>query len=262
MAGDRRFEAENVVVAMATYQVPWLPPFAQELDHGIVQLHSGRYRNPSQLQGGGVLVVGAGNSGVEIAVEVARSHPTWLSGKYPGHIPFRPDSVVGRRIGVRLVRFLGHHMLTVNTPLGRKVRPKLLHRAGPLVRVKPKDIAAAGIQRVPRVAGVRNGLPMLEDQQVLDVTNVIWCTGFRPDFSWINLPIFGEEEKEPEHRRGIIAREPGLYFVGLFFLYAATSGIFTGVGRDAKHVVKDIAARTRTARAAEKRPPSLLANRR
>jgi putative flavoprotein involved in K+ transport len=140
-------------------------------------------------------------------------------------------------------RVVGHHVLTVKTPIGRRVRRKVLSHGAPLVRVKPKDIAAAGIERVPRVVGVRDGLPVLEDQRVLDVANVIWCTGFRPDFSWINLPVFGDEEKEPLHHRGIIASEPGLYFVGLLFLYAMSSAFLPGVGRDAKHIAKHIAAR-------------------
>ncbi len=91
--------------------------------------------------------------------------------------------------------------------------------------------------------GVRDGLPMLEDQRVLEVTNVVWCTGFRPDFSWIDLPVFGEEKREPMHHRGIVVSEPGLYFVGLFFLYAMSSGFLPGVGRDAEHIAKHIASR-------------------
>lgn len=109
-----------------------------------------------------------------------------------------------------------HRVLTVNTPIGRRMRPRLLRHAGPVVRVKPKDLAAAGVERVPKVVGVRNGLPVLEDQRALKVANVIWCTGFRPDFSWIDLPVFADEI-EPEHQRGIVGTEPGLYFVGLFF---------------------------------------------
>jgi putative flavoprotein involved in K+ transport len=89
------------------------------------------------------------------------------------------------------------------------------------------------------------GLPVLEDQRVLEVANVIWCIGFRPDFSWIDLPVFGEDEIEPKHMRGIVANEPGLYFVGLFFLYAASSGLVGGVGRDAEHVVEAITSRSR-----------------
>jgi putative flavoprotein involved in K+ transport len=246
-AGDLRFEADNVVVAMSTHQTPWVPPFASELDPDIVQLHPGEYRNPSQLQDGGVLLVGAGNTGAEIALEVASGHPTWLSGRDTGHVPFRIETVAARYIFLPLVfRFVGHHVLTVDTPIGRKVRPKILSRGAPLVRVKPKDIAAAGIERVPRVEGVRDGLPVLEDGRSLEVANVVWCTGFRPDFSWIDLPIFGEEEepKEPMHERGVVANEPGLYFVGLLFLYAMSSAFLPGVGRDAEHVVEDIVSPT------------------
>jgi putative flavoprotein involved in K+ transport len=243
-AGDRRLAADNVVVAMATYQVPSIPPFAQELHPDVVQLHAGRYRNPSQLQNGGVLVVGVGNSGAEIALEVAGGQPTWLAGKESGHVPFRIESPVARHIFQPLLfRVIGHRVLTVDTPIGRRMRPKLLAHAAPLVRVKPRDLAAAGIQRVPRVVGVRDGRPLLEDHQVLEVANVIWCTGFGPDHSWIDLPVFGE--REPLHHRGIVASEPGLYFVGLFFLYAMSSGFLPGVGRDAEHVARHIASRGR-----------------
>jgi putative flavoprotein involved in K+ transport len=245
-AGDRLFEATNVVVAMASHQVPRVPPFARELDPGIVQLHSAEYRNTSQLQDGPVLVVGAGNSGAEIAVEVVTEHPTWLAGKETGHVPFRIERAPARFVFLPLMfRFIGHRVLTVRTPIGRKMRPKLLSHGAPLVRVKPKDIVDAGVERVARVAGVRDGLPLLADDRVLEAANVIWCTGFRPDFSWIDLRVFGDEEapKEPIHRRGIVAGEPGLYFVGLFFLYAMSSGFLPGVGRDAEHVAKHIASR-------------------
>ena len=241
-AGREYFESENVVVAMANYQVPRVPAFAGELDTGIVQLHSHEYRNPSQLQEGGVLVVGVGNSGAEIAIEVARTHRTWISGKETGHIPFRIESFIARNFLVRLVRFVGHHVLTVSTPIGRKVRPKMLAKAAPLVRVKPQDLIDAGIERVPRVVGVRNGRPLLADDRTLDVNNVIWCTGYQPGFSWIQLPIFGEDGR-PDHERGIVKRMPGMYFVGLHFLYAMSSATLIGVSRDAERVVKALASR-------------------
>jgi putative flavoprotein involved in K+ transport len=252
-AGDRRFEADHVVVAMATYQVPSVPAFAPELDPGVVQLHAGEYRNPSQLQEGGVLVVGAGNSGAEIALEVAGGHPTWLAGKESGHVPFRIEGAAARHIFQPLLfRVIGHRVLTVDTPIGRKLRPRLISHGAPLVRVKPKDLAAAGIQRVPRVVGVRDGRPLLEDRGVLEVANVVWCTGFRPDFSWIDLPVFGETE--PMHHRGIVANAPGLYFVGLAFLYAMSSGFLPGVGRDAEHIANHIASRQLDRRPAAQEP--------
>jgi putative flavoprotein involved in K+ transport len=245
-AGDRSFEADHVVVAMATYQRHRVPAFAPELDPDVVQLHSRDYRNPSQLRPGGVLIVGAGNSGSEIALELARAgHQIWMSGRDTGHIPFRIEGVAGRFVLVHLVlRVVFHRVLTTDTPMGRKVRPKIVSQGGPLIRVKPKDLAAVGVQRVPRTAGVRDGLPLLDDGRVLDVTNVVWCTGFHPGFSWIQLPGFGGDG-EPVHVRGVAANQPGLYFVGLHFLYALSSTMIHGVGRDAEHIADTIAARIR-----------------
>jgi putative flavoprotein involved in K+ transport len=241
-----QFEADNVVVAMGSYQLPRLPVFAGSLDPDIVQLHSAAYRNVAQLREGRVLVVGVGNSGAEIALDVAASRQTWLAGTESGRVPFHHGGALARHLFLPLMfRVIGHRVLTIRTPVGRKMRPKLLSHAAPLVRVKPADIAAAGIQRVSRVVGTRDGLPVLEDERVLPVENVIWCTGFRPDFSWIDLPVFdgqNKEPKEPIHARGIVADEPGLYFVGLAFLYAMSSGFLPGVGRDAEHVVKHIAS--------------------
>jgi putative flavoprotein involved in K+ transport len=240
-AGDRRWEAEHVVVAMATWQRPRIPGFARELDPGIVQLHSIDYRNPSQLRDGGVLMVGAGNSGAEIALDVAPAHRTWLSGRDTGHIPFRIDGVAARLLLRLVFRVLFYRVLTTDTPMGRKQRPHLTSRGLPLVRVRSQDLAAAGVERVPRLVGVRDGLPVLADGRVLDVTNVIWCTGFDPGFSWIDLPVVGERG-EPVHQRGVVATQPGLYFVGLHFLYAASSAMIHGVGRDAEHIVDTIEA--------------------
>jgi putative flavoprotein involved in K+ transport len=232
-----------VIVAMANYQVPRIPPFARELDSNIVQVHSHHYRNPSQLKPGNTLVVGAGNSGADIAIEVAKTHPTWMSGKESGHIPFQIESFFGRFILFRIVRFIGHHVLTLGTPLGRKQHPKLLTRTTPLVRVKPKDLINVGVERVERVVGVRDGRPLLANERTLDVSNIIWCTGYEPGFSWIDLPVF-DEKGRPMHERGVVHRVPGVYFVGLHFLYAMSSATLVGVGRDAEHVAKAVEFRT------------------
>ena len=162
-----------------------------------MQLHSAAYRHPSQLREGGVLVVGAGNSGADISIEVAREHRTWLAGSELAHVPFRIETWVARNVLIRIVRFVGVHLITLRTPIGRKAREQFVAGGTIVVRVKPKDIAAAGITRVPKVTGVRDGLPVLEDGQVLDVANVIWCTGFRQDYSWIDLPIFDETGGSP-----------------------------------------------------------------
>ena len=240
-SGDRRIEADNVVVASGAHQIPGISSFASELDPSIVQLHSSEYLGPSQLQEGSVLLVGVGNSGAEISFEVSRTHETLLAGKEHGHLPARHGSIPFRFL-FRVVRFIGYHVLTLSTPIGRKVRPKFIATGPPLIRVRPKDIAAAGIERVGRAVGVRSGSPLVGGDRVLDVANVIWCTGFHPDFSWIHLPVF-DEAGDPKHVRGVVSSEPGLYFVGLLFLYAAVSDVLPGVGRDAEHIAKHIASR-------------------
>jgi putative flavoprotein involved in K+ transport len=246
-AGEQHFAAKNVVVAMASFQIPAVPGFAQELDPDIVQMHSRDYLNPAQLREGKVLVVGAGNSGAEIALELAADHNVWLSGRHVGHVPFDTRSFAGRNFLVPLVlRFLFHRVLTLDTPIGRKVRPHLISRGGPLISLKPKDLEAVGVRRVPRVTGVQDGLPVIGDEDVLEVENVIWCTGFHPDFSWIDLPIFNGQAApiEPEHERGVVSAVPGLYFVGLMFLYAASSTTLAGLQRDARYVAQQIISRT------------------
>jgi putative flavoprotein involved in K+ transport len=250
-AGGSRLEARNVVVATGPYRVPIVPGFASELVPSINQMHSSQYLRPSQLREGGVLLVGAGNSGADIALEVVREHPTWLSGRDTGHVPVPIDSRRGH-IGFRVFRFLMHHVVTIRTPIGRRALSKHASKGDMLVRVKPKDLLAAGVVRVPRVSGVRDGKPTLTDGQVLDVANVIWCTGFRNDSSWIDLPIF-DRVGMPLHHRGVVSSEPGLFFVGLPSQYSASSPVLPGIGRDHAYIAKHVAGRT--ARLAGDRAP-------
>lgn len=238
--GGIELEAKHVVVAMANYQARRVPAFAHELGADTVQLHSSEYRNPSQLRKGAVLIAGAGNSGAEIALDLARHHRVFVSGRDTGHIPFRISSFWGRLFLVRLVlRVLFHRVMTLKTPMGRKLRSKMLTQGGPLIRQRPQDLSAAGVERVLRVAGVKDGHPLLEDGRVLDVANVVWCTGYDAGLSWIDLPIFGDHG-EPVHQAGVVENEPGLYFVGRLFLYAASSVMVHGVGRDAARIARKI----------------------
>src|SRR6185295_17918393 len=238
-AGAQRFEANNVVVAMANYQEPRMPVFAHDLDPTIRQLHSRDYKNPAQINDGDVLIVGAGNSGAEIAAELAPTRKVWLAGRNVGEIPFDTQSFIGRHLIVRvLFRGVFHRLLTEDTPIGVKARARA-HDATPLVRTKQRHLQAAGVVLAPRVLGVRDGKPILEDGRTLDVANIIWATGFEPNFSWIKLPAF-DSSGEPKQKRGAAIGQPGLYFVGLAFLYAASSSMIHGVGRDAAYVARRI----------------------
>ena len=237
------YVADNVIVAMSSYQKPYVPAFAKELASDITQMHSSSYENPSQLKPGDVLLVGAGNSGADIAMELSQQRSVWLSGNDVGEIPFRIETPFALTLGIPMVRFLGHYILSVHTPVGRRIRPKMLHGAGPRVRVKREDLLSAGVALVPRVRGIENGQPVLEDGKLLDVANVIWCTGYRGGFDWVDLPIF-DDDNSPSHERGVVPRFPGLYFVGLHFLTAATSSTVTGMQRDVRHVVRHLHRRS------------------
>jgi putative flavoprotein involved in K+ transport len=229
-----------------------------------VQLHSSAYQRPSQLPAGDVLVVGAGNSGADIALELSGSRTTWLSGRHPGSEPVRPGSL-GDRVLTPAVWFAASRLLTVQTWAGRGLRSKLSSGGHPLARVKSRDLAAAGVRRLPRTVGARSGAPVVEDHRAVDVASVIWATGYRPNFGWIDLPVFGSD-RQPLHDRGVVHSEPGLYFVGLPFLFTLTSSLVGGVGRDAEHIADRIAeriaghlgarvARRRTSRAAAASTP-------
>jgi len=237
---ERRLTAACVVFASGFYGTPNVPEFAAELDPTIVQMHSSEYRNPAQLRPGGVLLVGAGNSGADIAMEVSRAHRTWLSGPDKGQIPLRIEHPL-RRVVVPVLWFVASHVLTMKTPLGRKAQPHVLASGAPRIRVKSADLDAAGVEQVPRTVRIEDGKPVLEDGRVVDAANVIWCTGFRQDYSWIDLPVF-DGDGAPVQERGV-ASDPGLYFLGLDFLYSFASENVGGVRRDAKHVAKHIAAR-------------------
>ena len=137
-----------------------------------------------------------------------------------------------------------HHIVRVDTRIGRKLGSQIATHAAPLIRRREQDLAAAGVERVERVSGVRDGLPVLADGRVVDVPNVLWCTGFRNDFGWIDLPVF-DTRGEPVHRDGITAA-PGLYFIGLQWLSRMNSSFLSGVGQDAARLARHIAERRGT----------------
>ncbi|MGQ0572882.1 MAG: flavin-containing monooxygenase [Pseudonocardia sp.] len=223
VAGPRRWHAGSVVVATGAHAVPRLPAFAGALDPSIVALHSARYRGPEQLPAGPVLVVGAGNSGAEIALELAAGRPVRLAGRGVGHAPPLGNA------GYRALRALGRP--------GAALAARLPERgADPLGRVRAEDLHRAGVRRFPRVTGVDGGRPVAG--RPLDVAAVVWCTGFTPARDFLDEPVRA-------HRHGVVLDRPGLYLAGVPLQTSMTSHLLGGVGRDAAHVVAHLARHRR-----------------
>ena len=241
-SGPNRYQADNVVVATGGYQAPRIPVFASGArpEHRAVPFEP----VPKPAHSSATAVSWWSAPATRAPRSPSNRHPdhqTWLSGRDTGQEPVRAGSL-SDRLFTPPFWFLLSHVLTTRNPIGRKVRDQLSHQGLPLARVRRKDLVRARVERVPRVTGVRDGLPLLEDGAVLEVANVIWCTGFASDFSWIDLPVL-DQGGQPSHQRGVVRSEPGLYFMGLFFQSAGTSSLIGGVGRDARHIARHITAR-------------------
>ena len=239
VSGGEQLEADNVVVATGPFQRPRVPELAARLSPAIHQLHSSEYRNPFELPEGPVLVVGAGNSGAQIALELSRSRKVWLAGREPGHLPRR---LLGRDIFDLLWPVLVR--LTADSRSGRFVRARIAH-GDPLVGIPASSFARAGVARLGRVAEERGGFPVC-DGRIIEPRVVIWSTGYRSDYRWIDLPVL-DERGSPRHHRGVAIDLPGLYFAGLAFQHNLTSSLLGGVGEDAGFIADQIAGRSEAA---------------
>lgn len=232
LAGDLRYEATNVIVATGPCQTPRIPALAGGLSPRIRQLHSSEYVNPHLLSSGATLVVGAGNSGAQIAMELAKSRKVWLAGRAVGQAP---RTLFGRDLYDWLWPMLSR--LNIDSFAGRQLRERA-RRGDPLIGMTMRDVIASGVMPVGRVTDVRGGLPVCDGNAVpADV--VIWATGFQQDLSWIDLPIL-DADGLPRHRGGVVEGEPGLYFLGLRFQRTYTSALIGGVGSDAARIAERI----------------------
>ncbi|MEJ1089284.1 NAD(P)/FAD-dependent oxidoreductase [Microbacterium sp. Mu-80] len=234
---------DNVVVASGRFGPPAVPAEADDLRGDIVQLHSSSYRRPDLLPPGRVLVVGAGHSGTDIAHELAATHAVTLCGRVHGQLPFRPEQRRAR-VMMPLMVFAWRHVLTRRTPIGRRMMPDVRHGGGPMIRVHRDDLDARGVVRTAsRLVGTRDGLPLLDDGTVVDVSSVIWATGYHLDLSWLDIPVVGDDGY-PREYRGVAEDVPGLFFCGLPFQFGFGSMVFAGVGRDAEYVARRVAERS------------------
>jgi putative flavoprotein involved in K+ transport len=232
------FVASNVVVASGAHVVAQTPALAAELDPSIVQVHSLEYRNAAQLAPGGVLVVGAANSGTDLALEAAAAgHPTWIAGRHPGQVPVDIDATAGK-VATPLIMFAFRHVLTLRTPIGRKMKARSEGHGVNLVRNKLADLDAAGVVRIGRITEVVDGYPVSADGIRPDVSTVLWCTGSGPDHSFLDLPV-RDADGRLQHDRGV-TEVPGLAFLGLDFQFAVASATIQGLDRDARHLMRHL----------------------
>lgn len=235
--GKQKLRCKNVIVATGHYAKPKIPSFAAELNSTIHQVHSSQYLRPSNLPDGNVLVVGAANSGLQIAIDLAGANrETFVAGNPPSMIP-----PFVRNYMFRFFFWVNHHIMTIKTKPGQKLKASIKKQGGtaPLVKTSLQDTVNAGVKQLPRVIGVKHGLPLLDGGQVLKPNNIIWATGFAPDFSWIQLDDLMDDTGYPINTRGITKYE-GLYFIGMFFQYSLTSSFLRGVGRDAEYIMKHL----------------------
>jgi putative flavoprotein involved in K+ transport len=228
------YHADSVIVATGPFQRPKVPALATQLAKGIHQIHSSDYRNAESLPAGPALVVGVGNSGAQIAQELAKTRRVWLAGRETGSLP--------RKLLARDIYDWIWPVLTrfgADTRIGRRIRERT-KRGDPLVGISARQIRRAGVERVGRLTSVEGGLPVC-DGQTIEPAVIVWATGFKPDYSWIDLPVFADSGY-PRHVRGVVAEAPGLYFLGLRFQHRLTSALLGGVGADAEYAVEHMLA--------------------
>ena len=251
-----QISADNVVIATGTFgRTPLVPDFADQLDPGILQLHSSDYRRPSDLPPGPVLVVGASHSGCDIAYEVAATRPTLLAGRDTGQIPVAFTSPLLKVVFPTMLFAFGH-VLTRRNPIGRKQLEHFRFGGGPRLRVQTKDLEGRGVDWArERVTGIEDGRPVVGERGPVDVRTVIWCTGFRQRFGWVDLDVF-DDHGWPRELGGVVDEAPGLYFMGLGFQSSARSMLIHGASYDAAHVVGQIVRRRPDRQHAERRQPT------
>ena len=235
--GVNTYHAQNVIIATGAFHTPYIPSIAQELDSSIFQLHSTNYHKPADVNGQDILVVGAGNSGAEIALELAKAgRNVWLSGRDVGRIP---ADKFGNIFGGRPYWWFMRRVMTIHTPIGRRMKANVLTHGNPLIRASREEVKSAGVELIPRLMRTVDGKPQLESGRVIAADGVVWATGFRPDYSWVNLPVF-DTSGRPRHELGVVRDAPGLFFVGLHFQSGLTSALMGGVGNDAKYISEQI----------------------
>jgi putative flavoprotein involved in K+ transport len=231
---DEEFTASQVVVATGPFQVPFVPPVAGELDEAVFQIHSADYRNPSQLPEGRVLVVGGGNSGFQIAEELAATRKVDLAvGK---RVPSLPQRLLGKDLFWWLSG-IGFMKISTNSRLGRK-----LAKRDVLIGSSARGLRRSGVRLRKRLASAVGRRAVFDDGSEQDIDAIVWATGYRSDFSWIDIPTIKDESGDIIHRRGI-TDAPGVLFIGLTWQHTRGSALIGFVGDDAAFISGHIGSR-------------------
>jgi putative flavoprotein involved in K+ transport len=235
---DNTFRARQVIVATGPFQVPFVPPMASKLDPSVTQLHSADYRHPQALPDGPVLVVGGGNSGFQIAEELAATRQVDLSiaTKYP----MLPQRLAGRDLFWWLTR-LGLLRVTVASRPGRR-----MSRRDFVIGTNRRRLERKGVRFRPRLVDAEGRTVRFADHTTLEnVGVVVWATGYRSDYAWIQVPGVVREGRVV-HRRGV-TDVPGLYFLGLSWQHTRGSALLGFVADDAAWLADRIATRHQAA---------------
>jgi len=223
---DNTLQASNVIVATGPFHTPFIPPFGKKLSSSVLQIHSSQYRNPGQLQAGDTLVVGAGNSGVQIVEElVATNRNVYFS--FSDKLKRMPNNALIQR----LIFGSGLTSLSKHSFLGSIVH----NRPEPIMGTDLKGLfAKSNLTLLPRATDADGKAIVFGQTKVDSISNVVWATGFVPNFTWIKLDLF-DKQGYPVHRRGVTS-EKGLFFLGLAWMHSRNSGLLGGVKDDAKYV--------------------------
>jgi putative flavoprotein involved in K+ transport len=229
--------ADQVVVATGPFQTPHVPTLAERLAPDVFQTHAVGYRRPADVPDGTVLVVGGGNTGFQVAKELSAGHRVVLSvGSRQKPLPQR---LLGRDLFWWLTR-MGILNKTVESRLGRKLSTR-----DTLIGSSPREVTRRyGVELRPRLVDADGRRVVFEDGSELEVDAVIWATGYRPDYSWIALPVF-DESGRLRHRRGVTDVR-GLYFLGLTWQHTRGSALLGWVGDDAEFIAREIETSGRT----------------
>jgi putative flavoprotein involved in K+ transport len=235
-AAGQTYRAGQVVVATGPFQVPFVPPPAAKLDPAVTQLHSAAYRNPQALPDGPALVVGGGNSGFQIAEELAATRTVDLS--IATTYPMLPQRRAGRDLFWWLTR-LGLLKVTVDSRVGRR-----MSRRDFVIGTNRKRLEGAGVRFRPRLVDAEGRTVRFADHRLLeDVGVVVWATGYRPDYGWLHIPGV-VREGHVVHRRGV-TEVPGLYFLGLSWQHTRGSALLGFVNDDAAYLAEQISSPNR-----------------